>query len=633
VATSTNIATVEPTDVIEVDLDDILEPQDVLADVAATTAASTKPYLESVNPAEVLAHPSNIRQDLGDLAELTASISDSESGIIQLPVLAPTPDGGLLIVAGHRRMAAAQAAGVTEQWCVVRPDLAGRDAEQIAAMIKENVHRLDLSALEEANGYAQLALFEGWDDKTIAKKIGVGIDHVRRQFAMAKLPASAASLAADGKLTLEDAADLEALGDAKLVEKILTKCGKNTWAVRHEITEAKQKRDATAKAEAEQARYAELGISMVNKPKGWPYNIREMRISALKDEHGQRLTVESIAGKPGFGMFIEKTSGRPSVVVICLDPEASGYAPDRGWNNRYESPEDIARKAAEKVERDAFLAAVATAAEVRHRFLVETYGSAKAVKALVRTVLRDAAISPAVLSCGQGDLLTALAGIAPDQLDSNATVDRAQRVLVARWLCTREDAVTRVFTNRSYGRTVVTHFAQLVADGYALSDAEQQLIAEMRPGRENLDSLDDPCRKCGAAIGSACDPGCKLRPGRESVDQIDAPCHTCDAAIGSACEPDCTLQPVRENPTQTDRYCDECGAEPGDECADYCSLRVTDAAESNDDEDGEDDLDEEDEDEPDDQDEAVARDVDEPLDEDAELDEIDDLDEDDQASD
>ncbi|MDT0470063.1 MULTISPECIES: ParB N-terminal domain-containing protein [Streptomyces] len=107
---------------------------------------------------ELAAHPDNPRPDLGDLTEMIQSMRSV--GVVQPLVvvtreahLAAYPDhasaiGGAryVIIAGHRRAAAAAAADVYEVPIEVRPELSheGLDLEVMAV---ENLQRRDLNPI------------------------------------------------------------------------------------------------------------------------------------------------------------------------------------------------------------------------------------------------------------------------------------------------------------------------------------------------------------------------------------------------------------------------------------------------------------------------------------------------------
>ncbi len=116
-------------------------------------------------------HPENPRAGLGDIDELAVSIRAQGlfEPLIVLTAAAyarvggqegyPGPGFTHVIVMGHRRAAAARAAGLDAVPVIVRDDLARAPA--IAAMIAENRHREDLDPLAEARAMAALVQRHG----------------------------------------------------------------------------------------------------------------------------------------------------------------------------------------------------------------------------------------------------------------------------------------------------------------------------------------------------------------------------------------------------------------------------------------------------------------------------------------
>ncbi len=174
-------------------------------------------------PLDALApHPCN-RTDLGDLTELAASIA--AQGLFEpLNVITAEafnaaaerdgdpdrPGTGIthVIVMGHRRAAAARAAGLGSVPVIVRDDLAGADA--IAAMTAENVHRANLTPLQEAEAFAELAR-RGWRQRKIAEKTGCSQAHVSKRMTLLKLPEAARGAVASGTLPVDSALELHKL--------------------------------------------------------------------------------------------------------------------------------------------------------------------------------------------------------------------------------------------------------------------------------------------------------------------------------------------------------------------------------------------------------------------------------------
>jgi ParB family chromosome partitioning protein len=100
------------------------------------------------------------------LEQLAASIA--VHGVLQ-PVLVTEVLDGYQLVAGERRVRAAQMAGLDHVPAVVR-QMAERD--QLAVAIVENVQRADLNAMEEAHAYRQLADDFALTQEEIATRVG-----------------------------------------------------------------------------------------------------------------------------------------------------------------------------------------------------------------------------------------------------------------------------------------------------------------------------------------------------------------------------------------------------------------------------------------------------------------------------
>ena len=100
------------------------------------------------------------------LEQLAASIAIH--GVIQ-PVLVTEVLDGYQLVAGERRVRAAQMAGLDRVPAVIR-QLAERD--QLAVAVVENVQRTDLNAMEEAHAYRQLADEFKLTQDEIATRVG-----------------------------------------------------------------------------------------------------------------------------------------------------------------------------------------------------------------------------------------------------------------------------------------------------------------------------------------------------------------------------------------------------------------------------------------------------------------------------
>jgi ParB family transcriptional regulator, chromosome partitioning protein len=104
--------------------------------------------------------------DPDELAELAASIA--EHGIIQ-PLLVNETADGYVLVAGERRLRAAQLAGLERVPAVVRT-LAER--EQLALALVENMQRAQLPPLDEARAFRRLMVDFGLTQEEVAQRVG-----------------------------------------------------------------------------------------------------------------------------------------------------------------------------------------------------------------------------------------------------------------------------------------------------------------------------------------------------------------------------------------------------------------------------------------------------------------------------
>jgi len=124
-----------------------------------------------------IAHPE-------ELEELTASIR--EHGVLQpLIVTVGESAGQYILIAGERRLQAARLAGLASVPVLVRQ---ATDQQRLELAIIENVQRADLSPLEEAEAYRQLAEDFKLSHEEIAARVGKSRVAVTNTLRLLKLP-------------------------------------------------------------------------------------------------------------------------------------------------------------------------------------------------------------------------------------------------------------------------------------------------------------------------------------------------------------------------------------------------------------------------------------------------------------
>jgi ParB family chromosome partitioning protein len=137
-------------------------------DALIPRAASTTPVPADIPIERIERNPYQPRTvfEVDQLDQLRASIV--AHGVLQ-PVLVTETLEGYRLIAGERRVRAAQLAGLTRIPAIVR-QAAGR--EQLELALVENLQRADLNAVEEAHAYRQLVDEFGLSHDQIAVRVG-----------------------------------------------------------------------------------------------------------------------------------------------------------------------------------------------------------------------------------------------------------------------------------------------------------------------------------------------------------------------------------------------------------------------------------------------------------------------------
>lgn len=160
---------------------------------------TTNPELANIPIGKLRPSTLNPRFEVGDVTGLASSIA--EHGI--LVPLVVTPRGkGYLLVAGHRRLAAAKSVGMKALPCVVRETT---EVERLELMLVENQQRVALSPVEEGVAYARILKQYGINQRQLAQHIGVSEWTVSTRLAILRLPKHAVDAIHRRELSVTDA--------------------------------------------------------------------------------------------------------------------------------------------------------------------------------------------------------------------------------------------------------------------------------------------------------------------------------------------------------------------------------------------------------------------------------------------
>jgi len=162
------------------------------------------------------------------IEELARSVL--EHGIVQPIVVTRTSGSHYRLIAGERRLRAAQCAGLQTVPAVIKELLKEGDSLQIALI--ENIQREDLNPIEEAGAYHQLHDEFGLTQEEISLRVGKERSTVANFLRLLRLPDSVKELLAAGQLTMGHARALLSVDSAKRQEQLAERVVKSNLNVR-----------------------------------------------------------------------------------------------------------------------------------------------------------------------------------------------------------------------------------------------------------------------------------------------------------------------------------------------------------------------------------------------------------------
>ena len=148
-----------------------------------------------------------------ELKSLASSIR--ETGIIQ-PILVRKNNSFYEIVAGERRWRAAQLAKIHEVPVLIK-ELTNEEVVKIS--IIENIQRVDLNPIEEANSYHQLIRDFGYTQEKVSSSLGKSRSYIANSLRLLSLPESIIKLLKEGKLTSGHARALVGVKNSEFLAK------------------------------------------------------------------------------------------------------------------------------------------------------------------------------------------------------------------------------------------------------------------------------------------------------------------------------------------------------------------------------------------------------------------------------
>ncbi len=196
---------------------------------AAEPTTEERSALRTVPLGEIRPNPYQPRQEFRpeELADLEASLR--ASGLLQPVTVRESAAGGFELIAGERRLRAAERLGWTEIPAVVK---AVDDQTLLTLALVENLQRANLNALEEAEGYQRLVDEFGLTQQQVADVVGKDRTTVTSTLRLLNLPASVRRMVQARELTAGHARALLALDDERAMAELAREAVAKGWSVR-----------------------------------------------------------------------------------------------------------------------------------------------------------------------------------------------------------------------------------------------------------------------------------------------------------------------------------------------------------------------------------------------------------------
>ena len=446
------------------------------------------PELQYIEVTSLSPHPDNPRKEIGDVSELTESIK--QNGILQNLTVVPnmvtgnitgeTWQRGYMVIIGHRRLAAAKAAGLKKVPCVVA-DMTPK--EQLQTMLLENMQRSDLTVYEQAQGF-QLMLDMGSTVEEIAEKSGFSQTTVRRRVKMMELDQEKLREVSKRQLSLADFDKLAQIEDIKVRNQCLDKMGTHdfnqsiTWELKRQAT--KKKLPAARKL------LKKLGAKELQTSETWG--------SAYDSISGYIYLADWEENTP---LFDKKHSGQ---LFYTLDKDSGSlrfFEKHKRAAPEKKSPEQLAR---EKRIADAWAVIheqAAVAYQLRSEFVKGLRYTQKNANLILEGALIYGVLNATVYSHSNGGAIKGLLGQDPNYYER----DRAEKQMAAFQSAGTEiypalvyalfddgpkehysGDYQKIFPEHSHSVKLDSLYSWLVSLGYEMSDEETAMQREIRPG-------------------------------------------------------------------------------------------------------------------------------------------------------
>lgn len=174
-------------------------------------------------------NPEQPRTNFDDASLRALSESIRTYGVLQ-PLVVEANGTRFRLVAGERRLRAAQLAGLGRIPAVVRP--VGPDREKLEVALVENLQRSDISALDEARAFSRLCDVFGLTQEQVAQRVGRSRSGVANTMRLLQTAPAVQVAIQGGQIAPAHGRALLSLPDSQAQEKLLNKIVAQSLSVR-----------------------------------------------------------------------------------------------------------------------------------------------------------------------------------------------------------------------------------------------------------------------------------------------------------------------------------------------------------------------------------------------------------------
>ncbi|GIG57148.1 hypothetical protein Lfu02_15200 [Longispora fulva] len=303
----------------QVDTDQLVTDSDA---PAAEQAEALPGRYELIDVKNVIVNKANIREQATANAGIVANMKEEgAAGLIQPIVVVEIEPKKYSLIAGEGRLLSARDAGLKKIPAIIREDL-GLRRDQIASMLKENVHRTDLTSAEVAAGIEQLQI-EGLSVTGIMKKTGIKRAKVAQALTVAGMGEAKTAVAG---LDIPQAATAAAFADdPKALARLVEAAKEGPDAFKKKVIAETQTKESAAKLAARTAELTAAKVTLLAKQPD-TYNTPVQRVNALAHD-GKALTAADHATCPGHAAYLTIRSWDGAVMedYYCTDWKANKH--------------------------------------------------------------------------------------------------------------------------------------------------------------------------------------------------------------------------------------------------------------------------------------------------------------------